>query len=81
MITAHDVEAIITAIRPLLAGRPPEVQGAVLADLTATWLASHFSTDANKTVALREQLLVMHIEFVRRLIPLNELPRDNREDR
>ena len=62
---AHEVEAIVEAIRPMLAGKTPEVQGAVLADLLAIFLAGHHPE-------LREQLLTMHIEGVRKLIAPNE---------
>lgn len=34
-------DEIIAQIRPLLAGKPPLVQGTVLLKLTATWLAGH----------------------------------------
>ena len=33
--------AVSGVIRGALIGQPPEVQGAILADLTATWLAGH----------------------------------------
>jgi hypothetical protein len=52
-------------VKPLLAGHPPEVQGAVLADLLAIWLVGH-------APALREQMLALHIEMVRELIEPNE---------
>ncbi len=65
----HDVEPIVERIRPLLAGHRPEIQGAVLADLLATWLAGHMGEGADR---VREELLRMHIEMVRKLIPVNE---------
>ena len=61
----REVEAVVEAIRPLLAGRTPEVQGAVLADLLAIFLAGHHPE-------LREKLLAMHIDGVRNLIAPNE---------
>lgn len=39
-MSGHDVEAIVAAISPLLAGHDPGVQGAALADLLAMWLAA-----------------------------------------
>lgn len=36
---ASDVSTIVEQARDLLAGKPPELQGAVLADLLAIWLA------------------------------------------
>jgi hypothetical protein len=69
---AAEVERIIEQIRPvlfpLLAGKPPEIQGAVLADLTAIWLAGHFPAI---TAQLRDLLLKHHIAAVRDLIPVN----------
>ncbi len=41
---AAEVKASVNAadrMRPFLAGLPPEVQGAALADLTMTWLLGH----------------------------------------
>lgn len=73
---AAEVERIVEQIRPLLfpllAGKPPEIQGAVLADLTAIWLAGHFHVhDPSATAELRELLLKHHIAAVRELIPAN----------
>lgn len=71
---AIEVRKVVNRIKPLLAGRQPEVQGAILADLLSLWLAGHHPRE------LREQLLTMHIEKVRELIEpsegeiLSELP-------
>ena len=62
---ARDVDRIVEAIRPLLAGRPHEVQGAVLADLLAMWIAGHHP-------ALRHEMLTMHVDMVRKLVAPNE---------
>ena len=68
-----EVEAIVNAVRPLLAGKSSPIQGAALADLLAIWLAGHFATGNQRaTAAIRERLLKEHIETVRKLIPLNE---------
>lgn len=53
-------------LQPLLKGRSPNVQSAVLADLLSIWLAGHWPPDA------REQLLADHIKLVRDLIPHTE---------
>jgi hypothetical protein len=63
------VESIVNAIKPWLAGYSPEIQGAVLADLLAMFLAGHVGPEAP---ALREEILRLHIETVRDLIPVNE---------
>ena len=71
-VTVADVQACVERIRPLLAGLDPGVQGAILADLLATWLAGHeFKGDAAVTRVLRRDLLASHIEHVRKLVPLN----------
>jgi hypothetical protein len=58
------VDELVQRIRPLMAGKGPGVQGAVCADLTAIWLAGH-----NK--AMREALLIMHVEMIRELVTVN----------
>lgn len=57
---------LVARIRPLLAGRPPPVQGAVLAELLSIWLAGHHPAQ------IREPLLQAHLQTVRSLIPVNE---------
>ena len=72
MINPRAVEPIVAAISPLLAGHPSPIQGAVLADLLATWLAGHIILgDPAGTDALRERLLAFHLVAVRELIPIN----------
>ena len=58
---------IVESIKPLLAGKPPEVQGAALADLLALWLAGHYQGGN----ALIEQLLEHHIRHLRALLEPN----------
>ena len=62
---AKQVLGIVEQIKPLLAGREPSVQGAVLAELLALWLAGHLPSE------LREVLLSAHIEAVRGLTKVN----------
>jgi hypothetical protein len=70
--TAKDAEAIVERIKPILAGRSPELQGEVLADLLAIWLAGHIAPgDPAATCEMREHLLAMHVDEVRELIPIN----------
>jgi ribosomal protein S27AE len=70
------VAPLVEAIRPLLAGQPPNAVGAALADLLAIWLASHHVTgtqwDAAETRRLREAMLKMHVGMVWRLVAVNE---------
>jgi hypothetical protein len=62
---AADVVTIVDRIKPLLAGRDPEVQAAILADLLAMFLAGC-------APAFRDEVLQMHIEYVRHLTEVNE---------
>lgn len=62
---ARDVQELSLAIRPLLAGKPPEMQSAVLADLLSLWIAGHHPE-------LREQMFRDHIALVRELVPESE---------
>jgi hypothetical protein len=53
----------------LLHGLEPAVVGAILADLTATWLAGFQGEEIDR---VREQLLKFHVKHIRDLIPVNE---------
>jgi hypothetical protein len=67
-----EVIALVDKIRPVLAGRAPEVQGAVLADLLAMWLAGHHTAgDEDATRRLRADLLAHHCAAVRALTGVN----------
>jgi hypothetical protein len=61
---ASAAEALAADIGPLFSGEHPAVVSAALADLTAMLIAGH-------AAELREQILTMHIELIRKLIPLN----------
>lgn len=65
------IKQLTERIGRLLHGHPPTVQGAVLADLLAMWLAGHMSETEADTTGLREMLLSSHIEVVRKLVPVN----------
>jgi hypothetical protein len=62
---------LVNRIRPLLSGRHPSVQGAVLADLVARWLAGH---DANIREASLEKWLSMARDLVKLVIAEAEPP-------
>jgi hypothetical protein len=66
---ARRVQAISETIGPMLHGLGPDIQGAVLADLLAIWLAGFQGPDAE---AVRDELLDAHVHLVRKLIPVNE---------
>lgn len=66
------VAIIVNQIKPLLAGHKPEVQGAVLADCLAIWLAGHYvSGDEDATRKLRADMLAMHLLDIEALVSVN----------
>lgn len=71
----REITAIVERIKPLLAGYPAEMQGAVLADCLAIWLAGHhIAGDEDATRKMRADLLSMHCAAVRKLTELNAKP-------
>jgi hypothetical protein len=71
-VRAEEIAPIVESIRPLLAGKPPELQGAVLADLLAIWLAGHHvAGDEDATRKIRAELLAEHCFAVRQLTSIN----------
>jgi hypothetical protein len=65
--SAH-ADALTLRIQPLLAGHGPELQGAVLADLVAIWIAGHRCSDPAQERQIHDELLALHKEFVRELV-------------
>jgi hypothetical protein len=64
--------ALVSAISPLLEGKPSQVQGAVLADLLAMWLAGHVNqNNPDKSDRIRKKMLDLHLEAVHRLVEIN----------
>jgi hypothetical protein len=71
-VTPDDVARLVGRIAPLLASQPPELQGAVLADLLAIWLAGHVVEGLPEaTRRLRAEILKLHLETVERLVEIN----------
>jgi hypothetical protein len=67
-----EVMETVKSIMPLLKGKPPPVQGAVLADLLAMWLAGHWiPDDPEETREIRAQMLAQHMETVIALTEMN----------
>jgi hypothetical protein len=56
---------LVERIEPMLSGKGPEVQGAVLVDLVATWLAGHHPD-------LRPEVLTQFMVTLVRLAAINE---------
>jgi hypothetical protein len=68
MTIPEQVAPIVESITPLLAGKPPELQAMVLAELLAIWLAGHFIPgDEDATRKLRAELVASHCKAVRQL--------------
>lgn len=62
---ATDAIDLAASIRPLLANKPPGVQGGALAELVALWVAGHHP-------ALREMILPHWFETMKMMIPIAE---------
>lgn len=71
MDMAREAEALVRRLRPVLAGHPPEVQSAALADCVAIWLAGNVTEEPAETHRLRQVLLLDFIGLVRKLIEPN----------
>lgn len=81
MITMDNVGQVSVAIRELLRGLGPRIQGAILGDLVSLWLAGHFEpseaalpigSERPLTAALRETVLSEFMELVCDLVPVSE---------
>ena len=62
--------ALAQQIKPILAGAGAPIQGFVLAELLATWLAGHTDDDPDKARRLRAGLLLSLLTAVRQLVAL-----------
>lgn len=62
---ATQAMGIAKSIKPLLAYKGPDVQGAVLAELLATWLAGHRRD-------MRDEILANLLQTVNDLLPIHE---------
>jgi hypothetical protein len=55
-----------------LAGLSPMSQSAIIADMTALWLAGHVVRgNPEETAQLRKDLLTVYVDLVQDLVPLN----------
>lgn len=61
---AEQALALEKRLRPIFAGLHPGVQGAVLASLSAIWLAGHSAED-------RERVLALHVKTICQLTEVN----------
>jgi uncharacterized membrane protein YfbV (UPF0208 family) len=69
---ASEALRVSQAVQQHLVGLGPQLQGAVLADLLALWLAGHMAEGEKRTAQLREQMLAMHLDVVRKLVKPSE---------
>jgi hypothetical protein len=63
---AVEYEEILARLKPIIGGRAPELQSAIVAELTALWLVGHADL-------LRAGLFVRHMELIRNILPSVEL--------
>jgi hypothetical protein len=71
------VHKIVVAIGPLLHGQDPLITSAALADLVAMLIAGHrIIGKPAATKNLQKTLLQLHVETVRKLIPVNMKQQD-----
>lgn len=64
------VDRLFQRARRIFAGKPPDITGAVLAELVALWIASHVTDEKAWTNEVRDRLLQVHVDIVRDLIPV-----------
>lgn len=70
----REVTNAVERIKPHLAGRSPAVQGAILADLLAIWLAGHqVEGDSDATRKLRVDILATHLLGIEELTAVNAM--------
>ena len=62
---AKQATAIVQTIKPHLAGLDPALQGAILCELLALWIAGH-------SPVIREDMLAMHVRAVDEMVPICE---------
>jgi hypothetical protein len=68
----EEVMEVAESIKPLLAGKEPQVQSAVLAELLSIWLAGFYiPLEPEETRKLRAELLERHVALVRDLLLVN----------
>jgi hypothetical protein len=70
---SRKAEALARQCYPIFKGQDPDVVAAALAELLAVLLAGHFVPgDPADTQAMRDGILALHIETVKKLVPVME---------
>jgi len=66
-----EADVLLDRISSIFAGASTELQGAVVNDLTAIWIAGHrVENDRAEGDRMREELLELHAKHVRELVPM-----------
>jgi len=67
----EEVDALLERIMPFLAGHDPELQGAVVTDLAALWIAGH-RVEGSRAEGdrMRGELLEVYLQHVRELVEM-----------
>lgn len=79
-----EIDATVAKIKPLLAGKRREIQGAVLGELVAVWLVGHRvenpdgSLNRPETNKVRDGLLQVQLDLLADLVKLNEAEANER---
>lgn len=63
---AKEYEEILARLKPIIGGREPMLQSAIVAELTCLWLVGHADL-------LRAGLFVGHMDLIRKILPSVEL--------
>jgi hypothetical protein len=80
-VRIREIARAVERIKPIIAGRPAKMQGAILADLLAIWLAEHRVVgDEDATRTMRAELLKGHIAVARKLMTVNAGAASGRAD-
>jgi hypothetical protein len=67
---AARADAVMLRVQPLLAGHGPKLQGAVIAELAAIWVAGHRCSDPAEERLVHDELLALYCEHVRALVDM-----------
>lgn len=74
---AEHIAELVEQIWPILSAYDPDVQGAVMTELTGLWLASYKHMPRDTTV-MRAKLLALHVKMVRQIVKQIDLRRAKR---
>lgn len=64
--TLDEIEDAINQIRPLMRGRDPFIQGAIIGAMMGTWMHGHRHGNREQTRKLREDIAQQTVEMARK---------------